>query len=294
MINFLSIENFSIFQSVFDKYDQIPVGKAIEVFIDWLLSNFGIVFDFISVQVASFMGSLENLILSFPPLIVILVLSVIAWKLANKKVALFTFLGLMLTSGMDLWIPTMQTFVLVVVATLIALAIGIPMGVLMSSNKLLEEVFTPILDFMQTMPPFVYLIPAVMFFGIGDVPGIMATVIFAMPPAIRLTNLGLSQIPEELEEVGEAFGTNKLQMLFKIKLPLALPSIMAGVNQCIMLALSMVVIASMIGADGLGAEVLNGIQRMQIGVGFEGGLGVVILAIMLDRITSGIGESDSV
>ncbi|MTI66168.1 MAG: ABC transporter permease subunit [Firmicutes bacterium] len=230
-----------------------------------------------------------DFLLMIPPLFFIIILSAIAWFLANKKVALFTVVSLFLIFGMGLWQSFVKTFVLVIVATLISLIVGIPIGVLISKRMKLDRIATPILDFMQTMPPFVYLIPAVMFFGIGDVPGVISTVVFSMPPAIRLTKLGLKQVPEELEEVGDSFGLTPFQMLYKIKLPLALPSIMAGINQTIMMSLSMVVVASMIGTKGLGSDVLNGIQRNDIGIGFEAGLSVVILAIILDRITSSLG-----
>jgi len=269
----------------------LGIGTSIEKLIDFLLAHFGPLFDFISRVIGGFMDSTSSALLSLPPLIIILGFVIIAWVVADKKVAIFTFLGLLLIFGMGLWVVTIETFVLVLVATIIALLLGIPMGILISNNRLLDRLVTPVLDFMQTMPPFVYLIPAVMFFGIGNVPGIMATVIFSMPPAIRLTKLGLQQVPDELEEVGHSFGSTPIQMLVKIKLPLALPAIMTGVNQSIMLSLSMVVIASMIGASGLGGEVLNGIQRMEIGIGFEAGLAVVILAIILDRITSGITKN---
>jgi glycine betaine/proline transport system permease protein len=186
---------------------------------------------------------------------------------------------------MGLWEQTVQTLSLVLAASTVALAVGVPVGISMARSDLIESLIRPVLDFMQTMPPFVYLIPAAIFFGLGTVPGAIATVVFAMPPAVRLTNLGIRQVNEEQIEAGLAFGCTRRQLLTKVQLPLAMPSIMAGVNQTIMLALSMVVIASMIGAGGLGNTVLTGIQRLNVGLGFEGGLGVVILAILLDRIT---------
>ena len=266
----------------------IPIGSVVESIIRFLLNNFGPIFTGISNIVEAFMSWVQGILLFLPPLVFILALSIIAWLLSNKKIAIFTLLSLLLVFGMGLWISFVKTFVLVLVAGLFTLIIGIPVGILISKYKGVDRIITPILDFMQTMPPFVYLIPAVMFFGIGQVPGVISTIIFAMPPAIRLTKLGLNQVPDELEEVGHSFGLNPFEMLFKIRIPMALPSIMAGINQSIMLSLSMVVIASMIGAEGLGSRVLNGIQRMEIGIGFEAGLGVVILAIILDRITSNI------
>ncbi|SQB33101.1 protein ProW [Clostridium cochlearium] len=267
----------------------IPIGDFVEKFIQLLLNNFQPFFDAQADYLNSFMDNFGYILLSIPPLFFIIVLSLIAWFLVNKKTAAFTALGLLLIFGMKLWQLFIETFVLVILSTSISLIIGIPIGILMSKRKVLNKIILPILDFMQTMPSFVYLIPAVMFFGIGNVPGIISTVIFSMPPAVRLTKLGLEQVPNDLEEVGRAFGLTNFQMLYKIKLPLALPSIMAGINQSIMMALSMVVAASMIGTRGLGSQVLSGIQRNDIGIGFEAGLAVVILAIILDRITRSLG-----
>jgi glycine betaine/proline transport system permease protein len=186
----------------------------------------------------------------------------------------------------------MQTLSMVIIAVLLCVLLGVPLGILGAKNQTAHKVITPVLDFMQTLPAFVYLLPAVTFFGLGVVPGVISTLIFAMPPVIRLTDLGLKQVPEELVELGKSFGSTFFQMLFKIELPLARSTIMAGINQCIMLSLSMVVIASMIGAKGLGGEVWRGIQRMEIGDGFEAGLAIVIIAIILDRITQSFGKSD--
>src|SRR5699024_4624689 len=174
-------------------------------------------------------------------------------------------------------------------ATIVALGVGLPLGIAMAKNNITAAIVRPILDFMQTLPAFVYLIPAAMFFGLGKVPGTIATVIFSMPPAVRLMNLGIRQVNEENVEAGRAFGCNPFQLLYKVQLPLAMPSIMAGINQTIMLSLSMVVISSMIGAGGFGDTILPGIQRLNVGLGFEGGLGVVIIAILLDRITQSFG-----
>lgn len=266
----------------------IPIGAVVEQFINFLQDNYGAFFDGITNIIQSFMGGTQTLLLSLPPIVFVLILAVLAYVLANWKVSLFTFGSLVLVFYIGIWIYFIQTFVLVLVSAIISLAIGLPTGVLMSRYRMLDRIITPVLDLMQTMPPFVYLIPAALLFGTGEVPGIISTIIFSMPPAIRLTKLGLNQVPDELEEVGHSFGLNGFQMLYKIKLPMALPSIMAGINQSIMLSLSMVVIASMIGAEGLGSQVLTGIQRLQIGVGFEAGLGVVILAVILDRITGSV------
>ena len=197
----------------------------------------------------------------------------------------------MLIWNLGLWSATVSTIALVVVATCIAISIGIPLGIAAALSGVMYRIIMPILDFMQTMPAFVYLIPAIPFFGLGKISAIFSTVIFSMPPAIRLTCLGIKQVPLELTECADAFGSSKWQKLFKLQLPLATPTIMAGVNQTVMLALSMVVIASMIGAKGLGGEVWKAIQRLQPGKGFEAGLGIVIVAIILDRVLQKIGES---
>lgn len=269
----------------------IPIGAVVEQFVNFLQDNYSAFFDGITRIIQGFMGGTQTLLLSLPPIVFVIILAILAYVLANWKVSLFTFGSLVLVFYIGIWIYFIQTFVLVLVSAIISLAIGLPTGVLMSRYKMLDRVITPVLDLMQTMPPFVYLIPAALLFGTGEVPGIISTIIFSMPPAIRLTKLGLDQVPDELEEVGHSFGLNGFQMLYKIKLPMALPSIMAGINQSIMLSLSMVVIASMIGAEGLGSQVLKGIQRLQIGVGFEAGLGVVILAVILDRITGSVDLS---
>jgi glycine betaine/proline transport system permease protein len=201
-----------------------------------------------------------------------------------------TLFGTKIVFGMGLWAFTMQTLALVTTATLLSLLIGIPVGIWAAKNDLVDAIVRPILDFMQTMPAFVYLIPAVVLFGLGEVPGVIATFIFATPPSVRLTNLGIRQVSAEAVEAAQAFGSTPRQLLFKVELPMALPTILAGVNQTVLLALSMVVIAALIGAGGLGDPVVEGIQQLRIGVGFEGGLAIVILAIFLDRVTQAIGE----
>jgi glycine betaine/proline transport system permease protein len=203
--------------------------------------------------------------------------------------AIFVGCAMQAIHFMGLWTQTASTLALVIAATCFSLALGVPLGIWGARNNRVEMVLRSLLDFMQTMPAFVYLIPAVILFGLGRVPAVMATIVFSMPPVVRLTTLGIRQVREELMEAGRSFGSTELQLLWKIQLPNALPSIMAGVNQTIMMALSMVVVASMIGAGGLGEYVLSGIQRLDIGIGFEGGLGVVLLAIVLDRLTESFG-----
>jgi glycine betaine/proline transport system permease protein len=269
----------------------IPVGEFFEFLINWLTNNLGGFFDVITVTVKTFLTGIENILLFPHPAIMIILLAALAWYVSGKGVGIFTVLGLILVEGMNMWDGTMETLALIITAVFIALLIGVPLGIWASKSKTVENVIRPILDFMQTMPAFVYLIPAVLFFGLGEVPGIIATLIFAMPPAVRLTNLGIRQVPEEIREAALAFGSDSKQMLFKVELPVAMPTILAGVNQTIMLALSMVVIAALIGAGGLGQPVVEGLQRLDIGLGFEGGLAIVILAVFLDRVTQSLGTS---
>ncbi|MEX0845409.1 MAG: proline/glycine betaine ABC transporter permease [Balneolaceae bacterium] len=269
----------------------IPVGEFFEFIINWLTDNWGGFFDLITITVKTFLVGIENMLLFPHPIIMIIILSGLAWYISGKGVGIFTVIGLFVVEGMNMWDGTMETLALIFTAVFIALLIGIPVGIWASKSKTVESIVRPVLDFMQTMPAFVYLIPAVLFFGLGQVPGIIATLIFAMPPAVRLTNLGIRQVPEEIREAALAFGSDSKQMLLKVELPVALPTILAGVNQTIMLALSMVVIAALIGAGGLGQPVVTGLQQLDIGLGFEGGLAIVILAVFLDRVTQSIGTA---
>lgn len=264
---------------------RLPVGAYVARAVDWVEVHWAPALDAISGVIGALTGSLKDFLLLFPPWLLCLLLIALALWRVGWRFALFAAFALGLILGMNLWVETMETLALVLASSLVALVIGIPIGIAMARNDYIEAFVRPVLDFMQTMPPFVYLIPAAIFFGLGEVPGTIATVVFAMPPAVRLTNLGIRQVNKENVEAGLAFGCTDRQLLFKVQIPLALPSLMAGINQTIMLSLSMVVIASMIGAGGLGNTVLTGIQRLNVGLGFEGGLGVVILAILLDRIT---------
>jgi glycine betaine/proline transport system permease protein len=268
----------------------IPVGDWVERGVEFLLAHFGTAFSLISVAVGGLTLFVEQLLLAIPAWLFTLALCGLAWARVSASFTVFTAAALALISGMGLWVETMATLALVLSATLLSLLVGLPLGVLSAKRDRAERALHPLLDFMQTMPAFVYLIPAVMFFGLGRVPGTIATLIFCMPPAVRLTNLGIRGVPGDLVEAGRAFGCTPRQLLLKVELPQALPSIMAGVNQTTMLALSMVVIASMIGAGGLGNEVLRAIQRLDVGLGFESGLAVVVLAIVLDRISQSFGE----
>ena len=251
----------------------INIGKYIEMAINWLTENFAGLFDVINHIVGGFIDGFQGILMWVPFYLMIVGIVALAWWKAGKGTAVLTLLGLLLIWGMGFWVQTMQTVALVLSSTIIALLFGVPLGIWIGRNDKAAKVIRPVLDLMQTMPAFVYLIPAVLFFGLGPVPGAFATVI--------------RQVPEDIVEATRSFGATSGQLLFKVQLPLALPTIMAGVNQTIMMALSMVVIAAMISAGGLGEIVLKGITQMKIGLGFEGGIAVVILAIVLDRITQG-------
>ena len=265
------------------------IGKLAEDAVNFLFQHFRGGFDAFSAALGAVVKLLEDG-LGAIPFIAMLVL-LMAFALWRRGVVFSAFVGIALLAihYMGLWAQTVSTLALVVAATFFSLVIGVPMGIWGARNRRVEVVLRTLLDFMQTMPAFVYLIPAVILFGLGRVPAVIATIVFAMPPVVRLTTLGIRQVREELLEAGRSFGSTDSQLLWKIQLPNALPSIMAGVNQTIMMSLSMVVIASMIGAGGLGEYVLSGIQRLDIGIGFEGGLGVVLLAIVLDRLTESFG-----
>lgn len=271
---------------------ELPVGETVEQIVDWLLVHAEPVFDAVTLVIGSVTWAFEVVLLAIPLwLFALLFVGLAVWRV-SFRFGVFTILSFALMAGMDLWSSMVSTLALVSSATLFSLLIGLPLGVLGAKSELAHRVLRPVLDLMQTMPAFVYLIPAAMFFGLGKVPGTIATIIFAMPPAARLTELGIRQVPAEIVEAGLAFGCTGRQLLFKVQIPHAMPSILAGVNQNIMLGLSMVVIAAMIGAGGLGNEVLRGIQRMDVGLGFEGGMGVVLLAIILDRITQSFGTGE--
>lgn len=270
---------------------KIPVGDTFESLINWLSDNLDLVFDGIGAAVSGILAGLNFLLLLPHPLLMIALFTALAWWVAKHGVAIFTLLGMLLIDNMGYWDETMETLALVLASVMIALVIGVPLGIWAAKNDRVERIVRPILDFMQTLPAFVYLIPAVIFFKLGEVPGVIATLIFSLPPAVRLTSLGIRQVPAEIHEAAISFGSNPRQLLFKAELPVALPTIMAGVNQTIMLALSMVVISGMIGAGGLGQEVVKGVQQLRIDLGFEAGISIVILAIFLDRITQNLSQT---
>jgi len=268
----------------------IDVGAPVENAVEWIQINLAGLLDGIAAAIAFFVDNLEALLLWIDPYVAGVLLIVAGLWRVGLGFGVFCAISVLLFWEMQLWPETMSTIALVISASLVAVILGVPVGIAMSRSDIVERIVRPILDLMQTMPPFVYLIPAAIFFGLGKVPGTIATVVFAMPPAVRLTNLGIRQVSQENIEAGLAFGCTPRQLLTKVQMPLAMPTIMQGVNQTIMLSLSMVVIASMIGAGGLGNVVLTGIQRLNVGLGFEGGLGVVLVAILLDRITQTFGD----
>lgn len=270
---------------------RLPIGIYVEKGVDWLTIHWSSFFIGIKTAIEAVIDGFEFIYIGIPFVIMLVLIAVLAYFTAGKRTAIFSVAGCLLIKSIELWEMTMSTFALVTTATLIALMIGVPLGIWMSGSDRLNKIMRPVLDFMQTMPAFVYLIPAVYFFDLGPVPGAVATIIFAMPPIVRLTSLGIRQVPADVVEASKSFGATQKQMLFKVQIPLAMPTILAGLNQTIMLSLSMVVISAMIGSGGLGDVVLKGISQMKIGDGFEGGLAVVILAMILDRITQSIGIS---
>lgn len=269
--------------------EKLDLGSWVNDAVQHMLDNYSGVFDSMGSVVSGFSEAIES-VLMLPPawLLIAIFVALGLWRI-GFRFALFTTVAFVLIVMTGFWEQTVVTLGLTFSATLISLLIGIPLGIWAAKSERVSTIIRPILDFMQTMPAFVYLIPAAMLFGLGRVPGIIATVIFAMPPAVRLTSLGIRQVNKEIVEAGQSFGCNSRQLLFKVQLPNAMPSIMAGVNQTIMMALSMVIIASMVGAGGLGNDVLASIQRLDIGLGFESGMAVVLLAIILDRITESFG-----
>ena len=268
----------------------LPLGSWINAAVGFLMDHHGGLFDSAGRAIDSLAGAVAALLLAVPSWLIMALVAAIAWRRLSWRFALFCALAQLSIAVLGYWPHTMLTLGLTLSATLISLALGVPLGILAARHRRLHALLRPLLDFMQTMPAFVYLIPAVMLFGLGRVPGIIATVIFAMPPAVRLTTLGILQVDKEQVEAGQAFGASGWQLLFKVQLPLALPALMGGINQTIMMALSMVIVTSMVGAGGLGGEVLSSIQQLNVGLGFESGLCVVLLAIILDRITQSFGQ----
>jgi glycine betaine/proline transport system permease protein len=268
----------------------IPLDEWIQTAVDWVVLNYRDFFQVIKVPVELSLEGLEWLFATLPPFVVILLFAIAAWRYAGKRVTVFTVLSFLLVGYLGLWDDTMTTLAMVICSVVFCAIVGIPLGIMSGRSDRFEMFLRPFLDAMQTTPAFVYLIPVVMLFSIGTVSGILATIVFALPPIIRLTSLGIRQVHPELVEAALAFGATSWQVLRKVQFPLAMPSVMAGLNQTIMMALSMVVIAALIGAGGLGNPVVQGLNTLEIGLATIGGLSIVLLAMVLDRITQGMSH----
>jgi glycine betaine/proline transport system substrate-binding protein len=267
---------------------KIPLGEWVDVLVDWITVYFAGLFSFITTVIDGTLNILVEVLSVGPPIVIIIILALLVTYTSRWPLGIFTFVSLLLIDNLGYWESSIQTLAIVLLSGFLTILIGIPVGIWCAQNKTVQKIVTPILDFMQTMPAFVYLIPSILFFGIGVVPGIVASFIFAIAPTIRMTNLGIREVPNELIEASNAFGSTSSQKLFKVQIPLATPTILAGVNQSIMLALSMVVTASLVGAPGLGADVYRAVSQINVGQGFEAGLSIVFIAIILDRITQNL------
>jgi len=263
----------------------LPLADWIDSITDWLIEEGEVLWDAISYVALNLVLQVESILMALPWAAWVVVLAVIGVLVGGPKLGIGLAIGLIFITVLGMWELAMITLALILVATVISIVVGIPVGILMAKNEVVNRMLRPVLDLMQTLPSFVYLIPVVMIFSIGRVPALLATFIYSVPPTIRLTNLGIRQVDEEVVEAGQSLGSTPLQLLTKIQFPLALPTIMAGINQTVMMALAMVVIASMIGAEGLGVEVLRGVGRLEVGRGFVGGISIVVLAVIIDRLT---------
>ncbi|WP_431028334.1 ABC transporter permease [Lysinibacillus sp. LZ02] len=269
---------------------RIPIGDGVETFIDFLAVNLESFFDFIFLIASSLIKGLEVGLLAIPWWLFIIIVFLLGWYFTNLYGGLLFSAFMFLIGSFDLWSETMTTISIVLISVLLSLAIGIPLGVWMAFSKTMSVTMRPLLDAMQTMPSFVYLIPVIFFFPLGNVPAVIATIVYALPPVMRLTELGIRNVEKEVIESAQSFGSSPGQMLLKVQLPQALPTIMAGVNQTMMMALAMAVVGSMVGAKGLGERVLYAINRIDISLGFEAGISIVFLAIIMDRLTGGIAN----
>jgi len=267
---------------------KIPLGEWIDAFVEWITVAFAGFFTILTNSIDGLLNIIVDVLSAGPPIVLIIILALLVTYTGRWPLGIFTLISLLLIENLGYWESSIQTLAIVLLSGILTIVIGIPIGIWCAQSKTVQKIVTPILDFMQTMPAFVYLIPSILFFGIGVVPGIIASFIFAIAPTIRMTNLGIQEIPKDLIEAANAFGSSRSQKLFKVQLPLATPTIMAGVNQSIMLALSMVVTASLVGAPGLGADVYRAVSKIDVGQGFEAGLSIVIIAIILDRISQNL------
>lgn len=272
------------------EFMRLPLGNWMNAVVDWLVDHLAPLFGSIRQVIGAFLNGTEDFLLWLPWPVLVAAAALIMWRVAGWRGALLAVAGLYLVGAMQLWDRAMTTLALMVTSVTLSVAIGVPLGILCAKSDRVQAVVRPLLDMMQTMPAFVYLVPALMFFGIGKVPAVFATIVFATPPAVRLTNLGIRQVAREVVEATQSFGATSWQMLLKVQLPLAMPSIMTGVNQTIMLSLSMSVLSAMIAAGGLGQEVLRGLSQVNLGRAFEGGLAIVVIAMILDRMSQTWGQ----
>jgi glycine betaine/proline transport system permease protein len=277
------------FLNVFETYD-LPLDRWVQTGVDWLSTNARGFFQAIKWPVEQVLDGIEIVLQAVPPTIMLVLLALLAWRTVGWRMALFTLVAMGIVGFTGMWELTMTTLAMVLAAVVFCVVVGVPLGIAAARSDGFASVLRPVLDVMQTTPAFVYLVPVVMLFGIGTVAGVLATIVFSLPPIIRLTNLGIRQVQPDAVEAALAFGSSPRQILFKVQIPLAMPTIMAGLNQTIMLSLSMVVIAALIGAGGLGTPVFRGLNSLNVGLASVGGLGIVLLAIVLDRITQGLGE----
>ncbi|BDQ37197.1 glycine/betaine ABC transporter permease [Pseudodesulfovibrio nedwellii] len=268
----------------------IPLDQWVTTLVDWLVDDYREVFQLLKWPIEQMLNGFEHGLTSLHPLIVILIIALVALKFSGKRLAVFSYLAMLIIGFLGLWEDAMVTLAMVLSSVIVCTVLGVPLGIMAGRSDHFEAALRPVLDAMQTTPAFVYLVPIVMLFSVGNVAGVLATIIFALPPIIRLTGLGIRQVHPELVEAAQAFGASRWQVLIKVQIPLALPTILAGLNQTIMMALSMVVIAALIGAGGLGSPVILGLNTLDIGRAVVGGVGIVLMAIVLDRITQSIAQ----
>lgn len=278
---------FNIFEA-----GTLPLGSWVQTGVDWMSANWRGFFQAIKLPVEFVLDGIEWALLAVPPTVMVVLITALAWRVAGWRTGVVTLLALLVVGFTAMWELTMITLAMVIAAVVFCVVVGVPLGILAARSDRFQSGLRPVLDVMQTTPAFVYLVPVVMLFGIGTVAGVLATIVFALPPMVRLTNLGIRQVREDVVEAAKAFGASPWQVLTKVQVPLALPTIMAGLNQTIMLSLSMVVIAALIGAGGLGTPVFRGLNSLNVGLAFVGGLGIVLLAIVLDRITQAFADPD--
>ncbi|MDR9391639.1 MAG: proline/glycine betaine ABC transporter permease [Trueperaceae bacterium] len=270
----------------------LPLDDWVQTGVDWMSANWRGFFQAVKVPVEVVLDGIETVLLAVPPTLMLIAIVALAWRVAGWRTGVVSLVAMLLVGFTGMWELTMITLSMVIAAVVFCIVVGVPLGILAARSDRFASGIRPVLDVMQTTPAFVYLVPVVMLFGIGTVAGVLATIVFALPPMVRLTNLGIRQVREDVVEAATAFGASPWQVLTKVQVPLALPTIMAGLNQTIMLSLSMVVIAALIGAGGLGTPVFRGLNSLNVGLAFVGGLGIVLLAIVLDRITQAFGDVD--